>query len=62
MEISSVVRALEQQYDSVQLQVPVTETSELLDDGKVPTGDQIAAQVERFLAEMGERESGEDSA
>jgi hypothetical protein len=62
MEISSVVRALEQQYDSVQLQVPVAEASELLDDGKVPTGDQIAAQVERFLAEMGERESGEDSA
>jgi len=42
--------------------VPVAEASELLDDGKVPTGDQIAAQVERFLAEMGERESGEDSA
>ena len=62
MEISSVVRALEQQYDSLQLQVPIAETSELLDDGKVPTGDQIAAQVERFLAEMGERESGEDSA
>ena len=53
---------LEQQYDSLQLQVPIAETSELLDDGKVPTGDQIAAQVERFLAEMGERESGEDSA
>ena len=62
MEISSVVRALEQQYDSLQLQVPVAEASELLDDGKVPTGDQIAAQVERFLAEMGERELGEDSA
>lgn len=58
-EIATVVRALEQQYDAMGLGSPVS--SDLAPDGEVPSGDQIAAAVERFLAEMGERDGGEDS-
>lgn len=60
VEVGSVVRALEHQYDAAAL---FTEQPppELLSEGEVLSGEQIAAQVERFLAEMGERESGDES-
>jgi len=35
--------------------------SELAPDGQVPTGDEIAAQVEQFLADMSDRESGDST-
>lgn len=60
VEVGSVVRALEQQYDAVAVTGPLA-SSDLLADGEVPSGDQLAAQVERFLAEMGERESGDET-
>jgi PAC2 family len=53
-EIAEVVRALEQQHDA--LSPPGADGSVLAPGGTVPTGDEIAAQVERFLAGMGEED------
>lgn len=51
-EFATVVAALEQQYDQLAAhQVAASGgLAELVPDGGVPTGDEIAAQVERFLA------------
>lgn len=61
-EVQSVVAALEQQYDTAELQQSMAERveSDLLDDGEVPSGDEIAAQVEQFLADMRQGEGEDD--
>lgn len=49
-EVVAVVRALEEQYDSF-----VTARGGLLTDGqRLPTGDELGAELERFLSEQGE--------
>lgn len=65
-EFVTIVHALEQQYDQLAaLRGTATTTSTVSDlapGGQVPTGDEIAAQVEQFLADMRERESGDPPA
>ena len=62
-EFVTIVRALEQQYDQLAALRGTAATtagaSDLAPGGQVPTGDEIAAQVEQFLADMHDRESGE---
>ncbi len=62
-EFVTIVRALEQQYDQMAAlranQPAAGVGSELAPGGEVPSGDEIAAQVEQFLAQMHERESGD---
>ena len=61
-EFVTIVRALEQQYDqmaALRATQSATAASDLAPGGQVPSGDEIAAQVEQFLAEMHDRESGD---
>lgn len=61
-EFVTIVHALEQQYDqmaALRATSPVSAGSDLAPGGEVPTGEEIAAQVEQFLAEMSERENGD---
>ena len=62
-EFVTIVRALEQQYDQLAALRGTTSSaavgSELAPGGEVPSGDEIAAQVEQFLADMHDRESGD---
>lgn len=63
-EFVTIVRALEQQYDQMAAlrSAPAAAAgSDLAPGGQVPSGDEIAAQVEQFLADMHDRESGDDS-
>lgn len=54
-EFGAVVQALEAQYDQVaSMRSAASAASDLAPDGDVPSGDEIAAQVEQFLAAMGE--------
>jgi proteasome assembly chaperone (PAC2) family protein len=61
-EFVTIVRALEQQYDQLAALRGTSTTpsavSDLTPGGNVPSGDEIAAQVEQFLADMHDRESG----
>jgi hypothetical protein len=51
-EVQSVVRALEQQYDAF-----VAGRGGLLPDGRpLPSGDELGAELERFLAEQNKPE------
>jgi hypothetical protein len=59
-EISQVVSGLEQQYDSFQL-AEDSQMSLLADDSPLPTGEEIGAQFERFLAGLDAPESTEES-
>ena len=62
-EFATVVSALEQQYDQLAALrgtvTPASTGSDLAPGGHVPSGDEIAAQVEQFLADMHDRESGD---
>ena len=61
-EFVTIVRALEQQYDQMAAlrAAPASAAgSELAPGGHVPSGEEIAAQVEQFLADMRDRESGD---
>lgn len=63
-EFVTIVRALEQQYDqmaALRAAPAAAGGSELAPGGQVPSGDEIAAQVEQFLADMHDRESGDDT-
>jgi predicted ATP-grasp superfamily ATP-dependent carboligase len=51
-EFATVVSALEQQYDQVMSAVQPTAGVPLAPGGQVPSGDEIAAQVEAFLLAM----------
>ena len=55
-EFSAVVQALEAQYD--QIAEALSAGARGLPDADIPSGDQIAAQVEAFLAEV---DSAKDS-
>ncbi|MEK9736773.1 MAG: PAC2 family protein, partial [Candidatus Nanopelagicales bacterium] len=62
-EFVTIVRALEQQYDqmaALRTGNSAGGASELAPEGRVASGDEIAAQVEQFLADMHGRESGDD--
>ena len=62
-EFVTIVHALEQQYDQLAALrgtvTPASTGSDLAPGGQVPSGDEIAAQVEQFLADMHDRESGD---
>ena len=61
-EFVTIVHALEQQYDqmaALRATQSASAASDLAPGGQVPSGDEIAAQVEQFLADMRERESGD---
>ncbi|MGI9197436.1 MAG: PAC2 family protein [Candidatus Nanopelagicales bacterium] len=61
-EFVTIVRALEQQYDqmaALRASQGAVGGSDLAPGGEVPSGDEIAAQVEQFLAQMHDRESGD---
>lgn len=51
-EVAAVVSALEQQYDAF---VGAEGRSLLAEDSRLPTGDELGAELERFLAEENER-------
>ncbi|MFY9331730.1 MAG: PAC2 family protein [Candidatus Nanopelagicales bacterium] len=55
-EFVSVLAALEQQYDqmSAMRAAAAASAQEFAPDGHIPSGDEIAAQVEQFLADMDE--------
>ena len=56
-EFSTVVAALEQQYDQLagqQFGNPSSSLGDLMPEGGMPSGDEIAAQVEQFLAGLGD--------
>ena len=52
-EVEGVVRALEEQYDSF-----VTGRAGLLDGARLPTGDELGAELERFLADQQRPDNG----
>ncbi|MGD0602255.1 MAG: PAC2 family protein [Streptosporangiaceae bacterium] len=55
-EVGELVRALEQQYDTVTAEAEENPVSGLLAEGEaMPTADELAAQFERFLAENTDR-------
>lgn len=63
-EFATVVAALEQQYDQLlggqpaqQVGTPSTGLADLVPEGGMPTGDEIAAQVEQFLAGLDDGEA-----
>lgn len=57
-EVGRVVRALENQFDAY---VGGTSRGSLLaDQASMPSADEIGAQVERFLADLGDDRSGDD--
>ena len=61
-EFVTIVRALEQQYDqmaALRTGSMAAGASDLAPGGQVPSGDEIAAAVEQFLADMHGRESGD---
>lgn len=51
-EFATVVAALEQQYDQVMAAMQPPTATSLAPDGHVPSGDEIAAQVEAFLSQI----------
>lgn len=62
-EVVQVVKALEEQYDQVAAARESGDLTEGLDGGELPSGDELAAEFERFLAAGGKSEgdkSGDD--
>jgi len=59
-DVSQVVSGLEQQYDSFQL-ADDSGASLLADDGPLPTGEEIGAQFERFLAGLDTPDQSDDA-
>ena len=57
-EVLAVVHALEQQYDSY-VAAQEQQSTLLPSDGSLPSGDELGAEFERFLAEQ-ERQNGND--
>ena len=56
-EVAQVVEALERQYDTV---LPAAERSGSSMGGELPNADELAEEVERFLADHGDDDPGED--
>ena len=59
-EVSEVVSGLEQQYDAFQ-QAEESGSSLLADDATIPTGEEIGAQFERFLAGLDKPDPSDDA-
>jgi len=59
-EFATVVAALEQQYDQVIATAQPASGLSLAPDGQLPSGDEIAAQVEAFLSQIGDDPPKED--
>ena len=62
-EVVQVVKALEEQYDQVAAARESGDLTEGLDGGELPSGDELAAEFERFLAAGGKSDgdkSGDD--
>ncbi len=59
-EVSEVVSGLEQQYDAFQ-QAEESGSSLLADDATIPTGEEIGAQFERFLAGLDRPDPADDA-
>jgi hypothetical protein len=59
-EVSQVVSGLEQQYDSFEL-AEEAGSSLLADDARMPTGEEIGAQFERFLAGLDAPDQPDDA-
>ena len=59
-EVVAVVEALEQQYDAY-IDARVTGNPLTGQDGSVPTGDELGAELERFLAERTRRSDPPES-
>lgn len=51
VEVETVVHALERQYDSF-VTAQERQSSLLVGDGELPSGDELGAEFERFLAEQ----------
>ncbi len=60
-EVETVVQALERQYDSF-VTAQERRSSLLAGEADLPTGDELGAEFERFLAEQGEFGNGDDTA
>ncbi|MFP5021953.1 proteasome assembly chaperone family protein [Pseudonocardia phyllosphaerae] len=60
-EVVQVVKALEEQYDQVAAAREAGDLTDGLDGGDLPSGDELAAEFERFLADSDDKEkSGRD--
>ncbi|TSD96047.1 PAC2 family protein [Skermania sp. ID1734] len=59
-EVEAVVTALEQQYDSY-VAAQERQSGLLAGDGSLPSGEELGAEFERFLAEQGGYDTGRDS-
>jgi hypothetical protein len=59
-EVESVVRALEQQYDTY-VTAQERQSSLLATESELPSGDELGAEFERFLAELGDADGDDDS-
>jgi len=53
-EVVQVVKALEEQYDQVAAAREAGDLTDGLEGGELPSGDELAAEFERFLAEGGD--------
>lgn len=60
-EIVQVVKALEEQYDQVAAAREAGDLTEGLDGGSLPSGDELAAEFEQFLAAGGDDKPGDKS-
>ena len=52
-EVADVVKTLEEQYDSF---TEAAEADEMLQDGRMPTADELGAAFEHFLAERNKKD------
>ncbi|MFP5072505.1 proteasome assembly chaperone family protein [Pseudonocardia nantongensis] len=57
-EVVQVVKALEEQYDQVAEAREAGSLTDGLEGGELPSGDELAAEFERFLAEGGDKGTG----
>ncbi|SLJ76783.1 ATP-grasp superfamily enzyme [Mycobacteroides abscessus subsp. abscessus] len=58
-EVETVVHALERQYDSF-VTAQERQSSLLAADGDLPSGEELGAEFERFLAEQGGYDGDKD--
>ncbi|CRK53093.1 conserved hypothetical protein [Rhodococcus sp. RD6.2] len=59
-EVESVVKALEQQYDTY-VTAQERQSSLLATESELPSGDELGAEFERFLAELGDSDGDDDT-
>ena len=59
-EVEAVVKALERQYDTF-VEAQEQQSTRLAPDGELPSGDELGAEFERFLAEQGGYDGGDNT-